>query len=74
MFTNLLYFLTKTSILYISQNLFWVNCYQTNFKTTLKYAHADIENKKISANVIENKLTLDTKDTKYQTHYLGNLS
>lgn len=64
MFTNLLYFLTKTSILYISQNLFWVNCYQTNFQTTLRYAHADIENKKVSANVIENKLALDTKDTK----------
>lgn len=63
-FTNLLYFLTKTSILYILQNLFCVNCYQTNFQTTLRYTHADIENKKVSANVIENKLALDTKDTK----------
>ena len=36
----------------------------SNFQTTLRYAHADIENKKVSANVIENKLALDTKDTK----------
>ena len=33
----------------------------SNFQTTLRYAHADVENKKISANVIENKLALDTK-------------
>ncbi len=33
----------------------------SNFQTTLRYAHADIENKKVSANVIENKLALDTK-------------
>lgn len=33
----------------------------SNFQTTLRYAHADIENKRISANVIENKL-LDTKE------------
>ena len=33
----------------------------SNFQTTLRYAHADIENKRISANVIENKLALDTK-------------
>lgn len=36
----------------------------SNFQTTLRYAYADIENKKVSANVIENKLALDTKDTK----------
>ena len=36
----------------------------SNFQTTLRYAHADIENKKVSANAIENKLALDTKDTK----------
>ncbi len=33
----------------------------SNFQTTLRYAHADVENKRISANVIENKLALDTK-------------
>ena len=33
----------------------------SNFQTTLRYAHADVENKKVSANVIENKLALDTK-------------
>lgn len=33
----------------------------SNFQTTLRYAHADVENKRISANVIENKL-LDTKE------------
>ena len=32
----------------------------SNFQTTLRYAHADVENKRISANVIENKLALDT--------------
>lgn len=33
----------------------------SNFQTTLRYAHADVENKRVSANVIENKLALDTK-------------
>ena len=33
----------------------------SNFQTTLRYTHADVENKRISANVIENKLALDTK-------------
>ena len=33
----------------------------SNFQTTLRYAHADVENKRVSANVIENKL-LDTKE------------
>lgn len=33
----------------------------SNFQTTLRYAHADVENKRISANVMENKLALDTK-------------
>ena len=36
----------------------------SNFQTTLRYAHADIENKRISASVISDKLALDTKDTK----------
>ena len=36
----------------------------SNFQTTLRYAHADVENKRISANVIENKLALDTKKNK----------
>ena len=34
------------------------------FQTTLRYAHADIENKRISASVISDKLALDTKNTK----------
>ena len=33
----------------------------SNFQTTLRYAHADIEDKRISANVINDKLALDTK-------------
>lgn len=33
----------------------------SNFQTTLRYAHADIEDKRASANVINNKLALDTK-------------
>lgn len=33
----------------------------SNFQTTLRYAHADIENKRISASVISDKLALDTK-------------
>ena len=49
----------------------------SNFQTTLRYAHADIENKRISASVISDKLALDTKDTKKRTNYrtctLGNL-
>lgn len=36
----------------------------SNFQTTLRYAHADIENKRISASVISDKLALDIKDTK----------
>ena len=36
----------------------------SNFQTTLRYAHADVENKKVSANVIKNKLALDTKKNK----------
>lgn len=35
----------------------------SNFQTTLRYAHADIENKRISASVISDKLALDIKDT-----------
>lgn len=31
------------------------------FQTTLRYAHADIENKRISASVISDKLALYTK-------------
>lgn len=31
------------------------------FQTTLRYAHADIENKRISTSVISDKLALDTK-------------
>jgi len=33
----------------------------SNFQTTLRYAHADIEDKRVSANVINDKLALDTK-------------
>ena len=33
----------------------------SNFQTTLRYTHADVENKKISASVISNKLLLNTK-------------
>ena len=33
----------------------------SNFQTTLRYAHADIENKRISASVISDKLALDIK-------------
>ena len=33
----------------------------SNFQTTLRYAHADIEDKRASANVINDKLALDTK-------------
>ena len=36
----------------------------SNFQTTLRYAHADIENKRISASVISDKLALDIKDAK----------
>lgn len=36
----------------------------SNFQTTLRYAHADIENKRISASVISDKLALDTKEIK----------
>ena len=36
----------------------------SNFQTTLRYAHADIENKRISASVISDKLALDVKETK----------
>lgn len=36
----------------------------SNFQTTLRYAHADIENKKVSANVINNKLELDIRKEK----------
>ncbi|MFR6021421.1 MAG: hypothetical protein ACLUHC_00625 [Clostridia bacterium] len=47
----------------------------TFFQTTLRYAHADIENKRIFASVICDKLALDTKDTKKQITELalGNL-
>lgn len=38
----------------------------SNFQTTLRYAHADIENKRISASVISDKLALNIKDTKKQ--------
>lgn len=37
-----------------------------NFQTTLRYAHADIANKKISADVISSKLLLNTNDEKKQ--------
>lgn len=33
----------------------------SNFQTTLRYAHANVEDKTVSANVIQNKLVLDTK-------------
>lgn len=33
----------------------------SNFQTTLRYAHANVEDKRVSANVIQNKLVLDTK-------------
>lgn len=33
----------------------------SNFQTTLRYAHADVEDKRVSANVISNTLALDTK-------------
>ena len=33
----------------------------SNFQTTLRYAHADVENKRISANVISNTLALNIK-------------
>ncbi|MCI9246988.1 MAG: site-specific integrase [Clostridia bacterium] len=33
----------------------------SNFQTTLRYAHADIENKRISASVISDKLLFETK-------------
>lgn len=33
----------------------------SNFQTTLRYAHANVEDKRISANVISNTLELDTK-------------
>ena len=36
----------------------------SNFQTTLRYAHADVENKRISANVISDKLSLNTLETK----------
>lgn len=36
----------------------------SNFQTTLRYAHADVENKRISANVISDKLSLNTLGTK----------
>ncbi|MCI8443810.1 MAG: tyrosine-type recombinase/integrase, partial [Clostridia bacterium] len=36
----------------------------SNFQTTLRYAHADIENKRISASVISDKLALDKKKNK----------
>lgn len=36
----------------------------SNFQTTLRYAHADIENKKISASVISDKLLLIQKKNK----------
>ena len=62
-FTNLLYFLTKTSILLYHKIYFGTMVIKLISKLR-KYAHVDIENKKVSANVIENKLALDTKDTK----------
>lgn len=37
----------------------------SNYQTTLRYAHADVENKKVSANVITNKLLF--QDIKKQT-------
>ena len=33
----------------------------SNFQTTLRYAHADVENKRVSATVISNTLALDIK-------------
>ena len=36
----------------------------SNFQTTLRYTHADVENKKISASVINNKLLFNTNNTK----------
>ena len=36
----------------------------SNFQTTLRYTHADVENKKISASVISNKLSFNTNNTK----------
>lgn len=36
----------------------------SNFQTTLRYAHADVENKRIFANVISDKLSLNTLETK----------
>ena len=36
----------------------------SNFQTTLRYAHADIENKKVSADVINSKLELDIRKEK----------
>ena len=40
----------------------------SNFQTTLRYTHADVEDKRVSANVISNKLALDTKKrTNYQS-------
>ena len=64
----LVYFILVSAFIYICLIF-------TFFQTTLRYAHADIENKRIFASVICDKLALDTKDTKKQITELalGNL-
>ena len=85
---DLLYlnFILKTMLFLQFQQLFligfilvsafiYICLISTFFQTTLRYAHADIENKRIFASVICDKLALDTKDTKKQITELalGNL-